>query len=110
VAAVLTQADREQATFTPAVTRQPRAATAPARRAPAAKATPTTKASGPSVSGTAKVRRTPAETVAEAAKIKAKRPDVTETQLATELGISASRWRAIRREAGAQGDGLRLAA
>jgi hypothetical protein len=48
--------------------------------------------------------------VAAAAKIKAERPDVTETQLAAELGISASRWRTIRREAGVQGDGLRLAA
>jgi hypothetical protein len=48
--------------------------------------------------------------VAAAARIKTERPDVTEAQLAAELGISASRWRTIRREAGVQGEGLRLAA
>ncbi|XVU24003.1 DUF2637 domain-containing protein [Actinoplanes sp. CA-054009] len=47
-------------------------------------------------------RRTPAETVALAHEIKAARPDLTESELATELGISPSRWRTIRREAGDQ--------
>ena len=56
-----------------------------------------------------KTRRSPAETVAAAAKLKAERPELTDTQLAAELGISVSRWRAIRRETGA-GDDLRLAA
>ena len=56
-----------------------------------------------------RTRRSPVETVAEAAKIKAKRPHLTDTQLAAELGISVSRWRAIRRETGA-GDDLHLAA
>jgi hypothetical protein len=51
-----------------------------------------------------KPRRTPAETVALAAQIKAARPDLSETQIAAELGISPSRWRSIRREAGPGGD------
>ena len=112
VAAALTQADRakqavrDKTAFTPTVTRQPRA-TAPARRSPMTKPPATTKPSG---TPAAKARRSPAETVAAAAQIKAERPDVTETQLAAELGISASRWRTIRREAGSQGDDLRLAA
>ena len=42
-------------------------------------------------------------------RIKAERPGLTEAQLAAELGISASRWRTIRREAAQAGD-LRLAA
>ena len=54
-------------------------------------------------------RRTPAETFAAAMEIKAARPDVTEADLAAELGISASRWRTIRREL-TTGDDLRLAA
>jgi hypothetical protein len=46
-----------------------------------------------------KPRRTPAGTVAVAAKIKADRPTITESELAAELGISASRWRRkVRRE------------
>jgi len=112
VAAALTQADRakqavrDKTAFTPTVTRQPRA-TVPARRSPMTKPPATTKPSG---TPAAKARRSPAETVAAAARIKAERPDVTETQLAAELGISASRWRTIRREAGSQGDDLRLAA
>jgi hypothetical protein len=44
-------------------------------------------------------RRTPAETVALAARIKAERPAITEAELAAELGISPSRWRSVRREA-----------
>jgi hypothetical protein len=56
-----------------------------------------------------KARRTPAETVALAARIKAERPDVTETELAAALGISPSRWRTVRREVAQAGD-LRLAA
>jgi hypothetical protein len=112
VAAALTQAEHDAAAFTPTMTRQARTA-APARKTPPAKQTaavrpPTTSRS--STSGAAKARRTPAETVAAAARIKTERPDVTEAQLAAELGISASRWRTIRREAGVQGEGLRLAA
>ncbi|MBM2617801.1 DUF2637 domain-containing protein [Actinoplanes sp. LDG1-06] len=46
-----------------------------------------------------KTRRTPAETVALAEQIRAARPELNETELAAELGISPSRWRSIRREA-----------
>jgi hypothetical protein len=56
-----------------------------------------------------KVRRTPAETVALAARIKAERPALTDAELAAELGISTARWRTIRRES-AQSRDLRLAA
>ena len=117
VAAALTKAEHEAAAFTPTVTRQARTAAPPRKTPPARPPAPlrpsTTRSSTTSrssTSGAAKARRTPAETVAAAAKIKADRPDVTETQLAAELGISASRWRTIRREAATQGDGLRLAA
>ncbi|WP_250038175.1 DUF2637 domain-containing protein [Paractinoplanes maris] len=48
---------------------------------------------------TARPRRTPAETVALAARIKAARPELSEAELAAELGISPSRWRTVRREA-----------
>ncbi|WP_433296599.1 DUF2637 domain-containing protein [Actinoplanes sp. CA-030573] len=71
--------------------------------------TATSKVSGPSPAatgkataasvGTAKPRRTPAETVALANQIKAERPSLTEAEIAAELGITASRWRAVRREA-----------
>jgi hypothetical protein len=43
-----------------------------------------------------------------AARIKAERPDLTDAELAAELGISTSRWRTIRRES--QATELRLAA
>jgi hypothetical protein len=46
-----------------------------------------------------RARRSPAETVALAARIKAERPAITEAELAAELGISQSRWRTVRREA-----------
>ncbi|XVV11354.1 DUF2637 domain-containing protein [Actinoplanes sp. CA-131856] len=51
---------------------------------------------------TSRPRRTPAETVALAHEIRAARPGLTEAELAAELGISLSRWRTIRREAGDQ--------
>ncbi len=44
-------------------------------------------------------RRSPAETVALAARIQADRPGMADAALAAELGISVSRWRTIRREA-----------
>ncbi|WP_307831104.1 DUF2637 domain-containing protein [Nucisporomicrobium flavum] len=68
-----------------------------------------TTRTGPASPAKPKTRRSPAETVAAAAKIKASRPDLTDAQLAAELGISVSRWRTIRRETGADDD-LRLAA
>jgi hypothetical protein len=49
-------------------------------------------------------RRTPVETVALAARIKAERPAITEADLAAELGISPSRWRSVRREAAQTAD------
>jgi hypothetical protein len=52
----------------------------------------------------ARPRRTPAETVALAARIKAEQPTITEAELAAELGISPSRWRSVRREAGQTAD------
>ncbi|MEV4637066.1 DUF2637 domain-containing protein [Actinoplanes sp. NPDC049548] len=125
----------EVSSFAPTVTRRPRtvaASSGPARPATTATARPvgsgparpatsaaarpagagrgTAKpAAKPSTKSTPKVRRTPAETIAAAEKIKAARPDLTDAELAAELGISVSRWRTIRREAGA-GTDLRLAA
>ena len=46
----------------------------------------------------AKGRRTPAETVAEANRIRQNRPEITDSDLAAALGISTARWRTIRRE------------
>nr|WP_296066158.1 DUF2637 domain-containing protein [uncultured Actinoplanes sp.] len=71
----------------------------------AGRAVPAQRAGNPGVtastggSGSEKRRRPAAETVAIAAQIKARRPDITETELAGELGISPSTWRKIRREA-----------
>jgi hypothetical protein len=100
--------------FKPTVTRQPRTAPASAgdrsREGRSGNSTKSAAAAGANKKGSApKARRTPAETVALAARIKAERPDVTDTELAAELGISTSRWRTVRREA-AQADDLRLAA
>jgi hypothetical protein len=44
--------------------------------------------------------------VALAARIKAARPQITEAELAAELGISVSRWRTVRREATPANHGL----
>ncbi len=49
-------------------------------------------------------RRSPAETVALAARIQAGRPGMADATLAAELGISVSRWRTIRREAARAND------
>ncbi len=100
--------------FKPTVTRQPRTAPASAgdrsREGRSGNSTKSAAAAGANKKGSApKARRTPAETVALAARIKAERPDVTDTELAAALGISTSRWRTVRREA-AQADDLRLAA
>jgi len=124
----------EVSAFAPTLTRQTARVTAPAPAARAAGPTrvaapaQTERAAGPGrasttgaktakgrapASGTAKpaakTRRTPAETIEAAAEIKSHRPEITEAELAAELGISASRWRTIRREAGHTND-LRLAA
>jgi Protein of unknown function (DUF2637) len=103
----------ELPSFKPTVTRQPRTPPASADgRSSVGRSGNSTKsaAAGANKNGSAsKARRTPAETVALAARIKAERPDVTDTELAAALGISTSRWRTVRREA-AQADDLRLAA
>jgi hypothetical protein len=86
------------------------AARAGAKRSTAS--VPSSRAAGPSPrreTAAAKVRRSPAETVALAARIKAERPTLTDAELAAELGISTARWRTIRRESSQSRD-LRLAA
>jgi len=114
----------EVSAFTPTLTRQGRVTVSAATNGNAspAKATTTARSGSPNAKAakqpataarnvakpTSKTRRSPAETLAAAAKIKATHPDITETDLATRLGISASRWRTIRREA--DQEGLRLAA
>ncbi|MFG1604178.1 DUF2637 domain-containing protein [Actinoplanes sp. NPDC049265] len=45
-----------------------------------------------------KVRRSPAETIAEAHRIRENDPAITDSALAAALGISTARWRTIRRE------------
>ncbi|MFI7600559.1 DUF2637 domain-containing protein [Actinoplanes sp. NPDC049681] len=97
------------ATARPATSASTRPATSarPAGSGPA-KSSGSTKPAAKS-STAPRVRRTPAETIAAAEKIRTIRPDVTDTELAAELGISASRWRTIRREAEASAE-LRLAA
>ncbi|BCJ54913.1 hypothetical protein Asp14428_63880 [Actinoplanes sp. NBRC 14428] len=94
------EAEAATSAFTPTRTGQAR---------PLTTAKPAAKATAKATAKPAKVRRTPAETLAAAEKIRAARPGVTEAQLAAELGISTARWRTIRREAEAA-KGLRLAA
>lgn len=88
-------------------------ATGPAKMAGTGKAPGTTKRTGTTkgtgtagpagpAPPTARPRRPMAETVALAAKIEADRPDVTEIDLARELGISTARLRAVRRAARTQ--------
>ena len=57
----------------------------------------------------ARPRRSAAQTVALAARLKADRPAATEAEIAAELGISPARLRTVQREA-ARTDDLRLAA
>ncbi|MEU4214400.1 DUF2637 domain-containing protein [Actinoplanes sp. NPDC026623] len=94
------------------VTRQTPRQAGPGRVAAGATGAKTPKGRAPASGAAkpaAKTRRTPAETIEAAAEIKSRRPEITEAELAAELGISASRWRTIRREAGHTND-LRLAA
>jgi hypothetical protein len=77
-------------------------ATSQAVRSPAARgAARLEKTAKPETTATPekKERRSAAETVALANRIKAERPQLTEAEIAAELGISASRWRTVRREA-----------
>jgi hypothetical protein len=102
----------EVSAFTPTLSRQGRVTlSTAAQQTPAARPTtePGTAAKKTTArKTTAKPRRSPAETLEAAAKIKKGDPDITEAELASRLGISASRWRTIRREA--DQEGLRLAA
>lgn len=72
-------------------------AAATTRRRPSARTSGS--AAAPARTGTTP-RRTPAETVTLAARIKAdRRPGIPEADLAARSGIGVSRWRTIRREA-----------
>jgi len=111
IAAALSQSTTESPAFTPTMTRQPRQPVVAGRAVPAQRSTaasrPTTSHALPpkpdkSDKSEKRERRSPAETVALANRIKAARPQLTETEIAAELGISASRWRTVRREAGDQ--------
>ena len=53
---------------------------------------------------TSRPRRSPAETVALATRIKAERPSLTDHEIAAELGISTSRLRTVMREAAPAAD------
>ena len=120
VAAALAQGTTENAAFAPTVTRQPRPSATVGRAVPAQRSTSASRAAtnrtGPphrtdkSDKSGKRGRRSPAETVALANRIKAERPQLTETQIAAELGISSSRWRTVRREAAAQASDHTLAA
>ena len=130
IAAALSQSTSENPAFAPTVTRQPRQPVAAGRAVPAQRGTATSRAAtsqavptrptaptrppvstrpaAPTRPGKAvptnpekKERRSPAQTVALAGRIKAERPSLTEAEIAAELGISASRWRTVRREAAA---------
>jgi hypothetical protein len=100
--------------FTPAVTRQAGASiaaagrTAPVQRRNADDNGQAARDGASSRTGkketAVRARRTPTETVALAARIKAERPSLTEAEIAAELGISPSRWRTVRREAAQAAD------
>lgn len=84
--------------------RQPGAASATARVKPAGagggtSATANGKAAAPTKEAAPKPRRPVTETVALAAQIEAERPDLTEADIARELGITTARLRAVRRKA-----------
>jgi hypothetical protein len=104
------QAPHTEATlFTPTVTRQsapgrpptPAGRTVPAQRSRTSRPGGTTPSNnGPArTAKPARSRRSPAETVALANRIKAERPSLTDNEIAAELGISTSRLRTVRREA-----------
>jgi hypothetical protein len=98
------QAEPAPASAAPPRRAAPTADTAPAR-APAKAASARTKSA-------AKPRRPVTETVALAAQIEAKRPDLSEADVAQQLGITTARLRAVRRQAREreQHHGLELAA
>jgi hypothetical protein len=105
IAGLLASAPRQGRPAAPAAGATPPGESIPALR-PTATRRPRKPASEPAPAKKPAARRTPADTVALAARIKAARPQITETDLAAELGISASRWRTIRREATPANHGL----
>jgi hypothetical protein len=102
IAAALSQNTGESAAFTPSMTRQPRqpVVAGAGRAVPAQRSRPASRATTSQTVPPKKERRSATQTVALANQIKAARPELTETQVAAELGISPSRWRTVRREAG----------
>ncbi|WP_433368504.1 DUF2637 domain-containing protein [Actinoplanes sp. CA-142083] len=100
IAAALSHSTGEMPAFTPPPARQPRQPATAGRAVPAQRSTAASRAAtSRAVPAAKKERRSPAETVALANRIKAERPSLTEAEIAAELGISASRWRTVRREA-----------
>src|SRR4051812_39099979 len=103
IAAALSQHTSEHPAFTPSVTRQPRQPVTAVRAVPAQRSTPASRASTSRAVPTKpenrkpenrkrengkpekKERRSPAETVALANRIKAERPSLTEAEIAAEL-------------------------
>jgi hypothetical protein len=105
IAGLLASAPRQGRPAAPAA-----GATPPGEPIPALQPTATRRsrkpANEPAPARKPPARRTPADTVALATRIKAARPQITETELAAELGISVSRWRTVRREATPANHGL----
>ncbi|GAB1693776.1 DUF2637 domain-containing protein [Krasilnikovia sp. M28-CT-15] len=100
VAAALPRAT--DAGFTPTVTRgsgRPGTSSGPNAKGTAkGPATRTKKDSAASTRPGARQRRSPQENAAIAARLRAERPELTDAELAAELGISVERWRRIQRE------------
>ncbi|GIM90465.1 DUF2637 domain-containing protein [Paractinoplanes toevensis] len=106
-AAALPRATGAEGTgFSPTVTRQARPPAATGRAVPAQRSSATVRAGATRVDGTVqtrtekkeRARRSPAETVALADRLKAERPTLTDAEIAAELGITTSRLRTVRRE------------
>ena len=102
IAAALSQDAGEPAAFTPNLTRQPRqpVGAVAGRAVPAQRSRPASRATTSQAVPPKKERRPAAETIALADQIKAARPGLTEAEIAAELGITPSRLRTVRREAG----------
>jgi len=98
IAGLLASAPRPGRPPAPAARATPPGKSIPALR-PTATRRPRKAINEPTAAKKAPARRAPADTVALAARIRAAHPQITEAELAAELGISVSRWRTIRREA-----------
>ncbi len=84
---------------TPLPRAAPRSATVEAGTTGQARVRGTAKVTPPQKKAASKARRPVTETAALAAQIEADRPDVTEADVAQELGITTARLRAVRRQA-----------